>query len=178
MGQRETATVGSLHALAKRLGVHARTVERWSETGEMPVEKSGRYHVAKIQAWRSQRTSRNRENGGAAAWGTPPDPTSSRDAKRRDELREARVAELKLKIREREMSIQARQAELVPRDEVGRLLRDRGTFFRRQLLALARNLAQSLARESEPIRVQQMLEAAVLDVLEHAYEHVPAEYRE
>lgn len=175
---RQTATVATLAELARRLGVHERTVRRWHESGAMPTQRSGRYHVEDIRAWRSERTSRNRERSGAAAQGTPvtADDTTTRP-RRRDELREARVEELRLKIREREIELEARQAQLVPREEVARLLRDRGVFFRRNLLALARNLAPTLAAEAEPIRVQQVLEDALLGVLEHAYGHVPAEYR-
>jgi excisionase family DNA binding protein len=177
---REPATVATLAELARRLGVHERTVRRWHGSGAMPIERTGRYHVARVAAWRSESTSRNRERSGSAAQGIEvrdvgelPPPK-----RRRDELREARVDELRLKIREREIELEARQAQLIPRGDVARLLRDRGTFFRRHLVALARNLAQPLAAEAEPIRVQQLLEDALLRVLEEAYSHVPAEYRD
>lgn len=176
---RQPATVATLAELARRLDVHERTVRRWHETGEMPVGRSGRYHVEKVAAWRSETTSRNRERSGGTTQGTvvPHAADPPVRSPRRDALREARVDELKLKIREREIELAARQAELVPRGDVARLLRDRGTFFRRNIIALARNLAQPLAAEVEPIRVQQLLEEALLGVLEDAYGHVPAEYR-
>ncbi len=175
----EPATVTTMAELARRLGVHDRTVRRWHAAGGMPVTKAGRYHVEKIRAWRSTLTSQNHERSGAAAQGLEVDVGGDHlpARGRRDELRDARVEDLRLKIRERELEHKARVAELVPRADVGKLLFERGMFFRRQLMALARNLAQLLAAESEPVRVQRALEDALLSVLEEAYSNVPAEYR-
>ena len=62
----------------------------------------------------------------------------------------------------------------IARDRGARVFATAGSAAK---MALARNLAQPLATESEPVRVQRVLEDALLSVLEEAYGNVPAVYR-
>ena len=179
-------------ALARALDASPRTIWRWLAKG-LPRESDGSYDLEACRTWRDDmRAAGDARRGPAnvhaetldAEIGDERDesaarsPSSDAQQSRHELLARKRLADVawrEARARREQLTYEQAKGQLVDRDEVAELLRERALAFRRELEAMSRRLARGLARATTAKDTQQILIAGVHQVLRSTYERpVPA----
>jgi phage terminase Nu1 subunit (DNA packaging protein) len=156
-------------ALARHFDVTPRTVNRWIAEG-CPKRKTG-FDPAAVDKWLLLKQER------AKAKSKGVDPDEKTKATGVLTARDADVRLKKLRAEKIEEELKVQRAEVIPRQDVEKLLVQRMTLFKKELRASVRRLAPSLVGLRDMAEARQLLEAEHDRILWSCYGRIPEEYK-